>query len=65
VLDKTTSIFIETSRKNDIIEYSEKLQMENWYENNFLIHGYQYLKNNSKNNKGKRYVFFVNKLRYQ
>jgi len=65
VLDKTTSIFIETSRKNDIIEYSKKLQMENWYENNFLIHGYQYLKNNSKNNKGKRYVFFVNKLRYQ
>ncbi len=65
VLDKTTTIFIETSQKNDIIEYSKKLQMENWYENNFLIHGYQYLKNNSKNNKGKRYVFFVNKLRYQ
>lgn len=64
VVDKLTSIPIETSRLNDEVEYTKKLTMENWYDNNFLIHGYQYIKNSTKRNKGKRYVFFINKLKY-
>jgi len=65
VLDKMATIPIETLHYKDVIKYSQKLKIENWYQNNFLISGYQYINNNSKAYKSKRFVFFINKLRYQ
>ena len=48
-----------------MVEYSRDLNMYNWYDNKFIISGYQQIVNNSKSAKGKRYVFFMNKLEYR
>jgi len=61
VLSPQTSILIELLNKTDILEYSSNVLMQHWYNNNFLVSGYQYIKNTQRG-KGKRYVFFLNKL---
>jgi hypothetical protein len=52
---------IELTNKTDILEYSSNVFMQHWYHNSFLLSGYQYIKNPQRG-KGKRYVFFLNKL---
>ncbi|MDR0206223.1 MAG: hypothetical protein LBI45_03065 [Bacteroidales bacterium] len=61
VLSALSATPIELSSKMDALEYSSNISMLHWYDNNFLVSGYQYIKNNQRG-KGKRYVFFLNKL---
>ena len=61
ILSARTAIPIELANKMDILEYNSNLSMQQWYHNNFLLSGYQYIKNTHRG-KGKRYVFFLNKL---
>lgn len=64
-VESTETIPIECLYKKDVVEYSRDLNMYNWYDNKFIISGYQQIINNSKSAKGKRYVFFMNKLEYR
>jgi hypothetical protein len=61
VLAAQAAIPVELLSKADILEYSSNISMRHWYDNNFLLSGYQYIKN-AQRGKGKRYVFFLNKL---
>jgi hypothetical protein len=60
VLAAQSAIPVELNNKADMLEYSSNISMRHWYGNNFLLSGYQYIKN--QRGKGKRYVFFLNKL---
>jgi hypothetical protein len=60
VLAAQTAIPVELMSKTDILEYSSGLSMRHWYDNTFLLSGYQYIKNTQRGKK--RYVFFINKL---
>ncbi|MFA8449693.1 MAG: hypothetical protein ACEPOW_03245 [Bacteroidales bacterium] len=51
---------LQTGNKGDIITNQEKLKIENWYENNFLVYGYQNIQNET--NSASRLVFFVSKV---
>jgi hypothetical protein len=61
LLNPQTAIPIQLLNKADILEYSSNVFMQHWYSNKFLLSGYQYIKNVQRG-KGKRYVFFLNKL---
>jgi len=61
VLAAQASVPVELLNRTDVLEYSSNLSMRSWYNNIFLLSGYQYIKN-SQRGKGKRYVFFINKL---
>ena len=61
VLDPQSATKIGQSYKTDVVEYSSNVVMRHWYDNNFLVSGYQYIKNTQRG-KGKRYVFFLNKM---
>ncbi len=65
VVENLATIPIESNYKKDAVDYSRDINMYNWYDNKFLICGYQHIINNSKGNRGKRYVFFINKLEYR
>lgn len=65
ILEQTETVPIECLYKKDVVEYSRDVNMYNWYDNKFIISGYQQILNNSKSTKGKRYVFFMNKLEYR
>ena len=65
IVENTETVPIESNHKKDVIEYSRDLNMYNWYDNKFVIAGYQSIVANGKGNKGKRYVFFINKLEYR
>lgn len=60
---KMSAFPIETSSNREIVEYNRNTAIEHWYNNNFLISGYQYLYNKGKRNQ-KKYVFFINKVQY-
>jgi hypothetical protein len=63
ILGPQSTIPIELTYKTDILEYSSNIYMQHWYNNSFLVSGYQYIKNSQRGSgKGKRYVFFLNKL---
>lgn len=64
-LEKLSSFSIETSSPRDLIEYNRETDIQRWYGNNFLVSGYQSLRNRDKGSKGKRYVFFLNKVEYR
>ena len=61
LLSPQTAIPIDLAHKTDILEYSSNVFMQHWYNNKFLLSGYQYIKNQQRG-KGKRYLFFINKL---
>ena len=61
VLGAKAAIPVALTDKTDILEYSSNIAMQHWYNNSFLLSGYQYIKN-AQRGKGKRYVFFLNKL---
>jgi hypothetical protein len=60
VLSAQAAMSVELMSRTDLLEYSSGLSMRNWYNNNFLLSGYQYIKNTQRGKK--RYVFFINKL---
>ena len=61
VIAAQSAIPITLLSKADILEYSSNISMQHWNEHYFLLSGYQYIKN-AQRGKGKRYVFFLNKL---
>jgi hypothetical protein len=61
LLSPQTEVPIQFLYKADVLEYSTNAIMQHWYSNKFLLSGYQYIKN-AQRGKGKRYVFFLNKL---
>jgi len=61
VIGVQTAIPVELSYKTDLLEYSSRIAMQHWYNNNFLLSGYQYIKNTQRG-KSKRHIFFLNKL---
>ena len=65
LLEQSETVPIECMYKKDAVEYSRDVNMYNWYDNKFVIAGYQSIVANGKGNKGKRYVFFINKLEYR
>ncbi|MEG1556549.1 MAG: hypothetical protein RR356_07495 [Bacteroidales bacterium] len=65
ILERINTINLETGQTKDVVEYSRNLNIEKWYGNNFLITGYQAIKNNGKSSKSKRYVFLMDKVIYR
>ena len=61
VLAPQSAMPVELLNKTDMLEYSSNISMQHWYDNNFLLSGYQYIRNPQRG-QGKRYVFFTNKL---
>jgi hypothetical protein len=61
VIAPQTAIPVALMQRADVLEYSSNIIMRHWYDNNFLLSGYQHIRN-SQRGKGKRYVFFLNKL---
>ena len=64
IVEQNKSVQIESLYSSDEIQYNKEVEFQHWYGNNFLYSGYQYIKNNGKINKGKRYVFCMNKIAY-
>lgn len=65
VVEKMASISIESSYNRDDVDYNRGTRVEHWYGNYYLVSGYQYILNRNRSGKGKRYVFFANKLQYK
>lgn len=65
VIEPVTTKSIALTNSNEAVDYSRNVQMDNWYGNYFLISGYQALKGKTRSSKGKRYVFYMNKLEYR
>ena len=61
VISAQSSTSVELLQRADILEYSSNLSMQHWYDNSFILSGYQYIRN-SQRGKGKRYVFFLSKF---
>ncbi|MCL2290708.1 MAG: hypothetical protein FWC34_08425 [Bacteroidetes bacterium] len=61
IIGAQATIPVDLTYKTDLLEYSSNVSMRHWYGNNFLLSGYQYIKSTQRG-KGKRYVFFLNKL---
>ncbi len=56
---------IATSNSNDDINSDKRSEMERWYDNYFIIYGYQSIKNNYLSGKKNRTVYYVNKIAFQ
>ncbi len=48
--------------KKDVVMQDINTLVEHWYDNYFLVYGYQVVKNNSIIGKNRRYVFFMQKV---
>lgn len=59
------NIQIESLYFGDQIQYNREVEFEHWYHHNFIYSSYQYIKNDGRIHKGKRYVFCMNKLAFQ
>ena len=64
-VEPLTTINLETNYPRDVVEYSRDARITHWHGNNFLCSGYQYIRNGTKGLKSKRYVFYLNKLKYE
>jgi len=56
---------IATLNSRDDISADQRSEMERWYDNYFIIYGYQTIKNDFLPGKKKRTVFYVNKIAFQ
>ncbi|MBO4655279.1 MAG: hypothetical protein J5644_07020 [Bacteroidales bacterium] len=65
VLERISSINIETTNSREVVEYNRGTEVMPWYRNYYLVAGYQNLKNKDKKIRPTRYVFFINKLEYR
>lgn len=48
--------------KKDVVVDEDNAMIEYWYDNYYLLYGYQVVKNNSIMGKSRRYVFFMQKV---
>ena len=65
IVEKMTTIPIETNYEHDAVDYNRNTKIEPWYGKHYIVTGYQYIMNRNRSGKGKRYVFFMNKLKYE
>lgn len=66
VISPLSTVKLSPSGKKEMAEYNKGIRFEKWYNDYFILSGYQYLRNiSSKKSKTRRYVFFVNKLQYR
>lgn len=56
---------IMTNYRNDEIIEDRRNEMEHWYDNYFIIYGYQTIKNSYLSGNRKRTVFYINKIAFQ
>jgi hypothetical protein len=61
VIAPQSSMPITLMQHSDFLESNSNISMRNWHDNTFMLYGYQHIRN-SQRSKGKRYVFFLNKL---
>lgn len=54
-----------TLHTRDNIESSIQIKLDRWYGNNFILSGYQSIRNPNFGKSGKRFVFFLNRLQYR
>ncbi|MDR2085254.1 MAG: hypothetical protein LBP67_09710 [Bacteroidales bacterium] len=55
--------FYTTKKYNkDIVENEYDSMIEHWYENNYLLYGYQTIRNNSISKNNRRTVFYIQKV---
>jgi hypothetical protein len=58
-------IKIETVFKKDRVVEDENNQIVHWYDDYFLVFGYQRIKNRALEDKSNRTVFFINKVAFK
>ncbi len=56
---------IELLQKSDFAISTKNTYIKHWYKNYFLLYGYQEIRNDSKNSKNRRNVFFITKMVYK
>ena len=56
---------LETAFKKDRIMQDENNKLKYWYDDYYLVYGYQKLRNRSLNDKSNRTVFFINKVAFK
>lgn len=49
----------------DNIESTSQVKLERWFGNNFILTGYQSIRNPNFGKSGRRFVFFLNRLQYR
>jgi hypothetical protein len=65
IIEPLRTIPLISNYQKDIVEYSRNNYFIHWYGNYFIAYGYQYIRNNLKEVKNRRYVFYMNKLGYK
>jgi hypothetical protein len=65
VIEKLDYVPLEMLNTEDKIVSESKSRIVYWYDNYFLCYGFQELKNLSADRTGKRWVFFINKIRFE
>lgn len=55
---------IETLNPRDRVSNDENSIIEHWYNNYFIVYGYQQVKNNYVTSRNNKYVFYINKMAY-
>jgi hypothetical protein len=65
VLEPLMTEKLGTSHAKDNIEASGQVRVERWFGSNFLVTGYQVVKNPLYGKNGKRSIFFINRLQYR
>ena len=56
---------LETAFKKDRIVQDENNRLKHWYDDYYLVYGYQKLKNRSLQDKSTRTVFYINKIAFK
>ncbi len=64
-LSDREKIPLETAFKKDRVTQDENNKMKHWYDDYYLVYGYQKLRNRSLQDKSNRTVFFINKLAFK
>lgn len=63
--ESAEEVKIETAYPNDKVISTYGANMKYWFGNNYLVFGYQTIRNNSIPNRSKREVFFMNRIIYR
>ena len=65
VVQGKDEVKIETLKEDDNVKRNSNSDLDFWYDNYFLVWGFQKIKNDNKESKGKRTVFYFNKIGLQ
>lgn len=59
---KIENLYVYSKYKRDVIQDEYNSKIEKWYNNYYLVYGYQQIKNNSLRGNSRRSVFFAQKV---